>query len=40
FYVEPTSALAPAALDAYRERGLLDADDDVVVALTGSGLKT
>ncbi|MFC6990153.1 pyridoxal-phosphate dependent enzyme [Haloplanus sp. GCM10025708] len=40
FYVEPTSAVAPAALRAYRERGVLDADDDVVVPLTGSGLKT
>ena len=40
FYTEPTCAVAPAALDAYRERGLLDADADVVVPLTGSGLKT
>ncbi|MFB6123041.1 MAG: pyridoxal-phosphate dependent enzyme [Haloferacaceae archaeon] len=40
FYVEPTSAVAPAALRAYRDRGVLDADDDVVVPLTGSGLKT
>ncbi|MDQ2050609.1 pyridoxal-phosphate dependent enzyme [Natronolimnohabitans sp. A-GB9] len=40
FYVEPTSAVAPAALEAYREHGVLSADDDVVVPLTGSGLKT
>ncbi|WP_435180716.1 pyridoxal-phosphate dependent enzyme [Halorussus sp. AFM4] len=40
FYVEPTSAVAPAAVAAYRERGVLDADDDVVVPLTGSGLKS
>ncbi|WP_418280513.1 pyridoxal-phosphate dependent enzyme [Halorubrum sp. DTA98] len=40
FYIEPTSAVAPAALRAYRDRGVLDADDDVVVPLTGSGLKT
>ncbi|NIB99714.1 pyridoxal-phosphate dependent enzyme [Halobacterium sp. R2-5] len=37
FYVEPTSAVAVAGLDAYRERGV--AGDDVAVALTGSGLK-
>ncbi|USZ66710.1 pyridoxal-phosphate dependent enzyme [Halorussus salilacus] len=40
FYVEPTSAVAPAALAAFRERGVLDPDDDVVVPLTGSGLKS
>jgi threonine synthase len=40
FYVEPTSAVAVAGLDAYRERGVLDADADVAVALTGSGLKS
>ncbi|WP_158058452.1 pyridoxal-phosphate dependent enzyme [Halorussus halophilus] len=39
FYVEPTSAAAPAALEAYRERGVVDQSDDVVVPLTGSGLK-
>ena len=39
FYVEPTSALAPAALDRLRETGDLDGTDDVVVPLTGSGLK-
>jgi len=40
FYVEPTSAVAPAALRAYRERGVLDDAADVVVPLTGSGLKS
>jgi threonine synthase len=40
FYVEPTSAVAPAALRAYRDRGVLAPDDDVVVGLTGSGLKS
>jgi len=40
FYTEPTCAVAPAALRAYRERGVLDDDADVVVPLTGSGLKT
>ncbi|WP_254525010.1 threonine synthase [Natrinema caseinilyticum] len=40
FYVEPTCAVAPAALHQYREDGVLEADDDVVVPLTGSGLKT
>ncbi|ESP87782.1 pyridoxal-phosphate dependent enzyme [Candidatus Halobonum tyrrellensis] len=40
FYTEPTCAVAPAALRAYRERGVLGADADVVVPLTGSGLKT
>ncbi|WP_137286649.1 threonine synthase [Halorussus salinisoli] len=39
FYVEPTSAVAPAALAELRERGVLDRDDEVVVPLTGSGLK-
>ncbi|MFA1610219.1 pyridoxal-phosphate dependent enzyme [Halobellus rubicundus] len=39
FDVEPTCAVAPAALDTYRERGAVAPDDDVVVALTGSGLK-
>lgn len=39
FYTEPTCAVAPAALRALRERGDLDADADVVVPLTGSGLK-
>ena len=40
FYVEPTCAVAPAALEAYREAGTIADDDDVVVPLTGSGLKT
>ncbi|QFU81588.1 pyridoxal-phosphate dependent enzyme [Natronorubrum aibiense] len=40
FYVEPTCAVAPAALEAYREADTLADDADVVVPLTGSGLKT
>ncbi|QDX40403.1 pyridoxal-phosphate dependent enzyme [Salarchaeum sp. JOR-1] len=40
FYCEPTSAVAPAGLRAYRERGEITAGEDVVVPLTGSGLKT
>ncbi|MFB6361760.1 MAG: pyridoxal-phosphate dependent enzyme [Halobacteriales archaeon] len=40
FDVEPTSAVGPAAVRAYRDRGRLDAGSDVVVALTGSGLKS
>ncbi|ADB62034.1 Pyridoxal-5'-phosphate-dependent protein beta subunit [Haloterrigena turkmenica DSM 5511] len=40
FYVEPTCAVAPAALEQYRDDDVLDADADVVVPLTGSGLKT
>ena len=40
FHVEPTCATATAALDRFRERGAIDDEDDVVVALTGSGLKT
>ena len=40
FYVEPTSALAPAALGWFREQDILTEDDDVVVPLTGSGMKT
>ncbi|GAB7019546.1 pyridoxal-phosphate dependent enzyme [Halostagnicola bangensis] len=39
FYVEPTSAIAPAAVSRYRELGILGDDDDIVVPLTGSGLK-
>lgn len=39
FYVEPTSAIAPAALKIYRDQGVLTDDEDVVVPLTGSGLK-
>jgi len=40
FYVEPTSAVASAALHEYRDRGVLSPDADVVVPLTGSGMKT
>lgn len=40
FYVEPTSAIAVAGLDVYRNRGVIGPDDEVVVALTGSGLKS
>ena len=39
FYVEPTCATATAALDAFRDRGAVAPDDDIVVALTGTGLK-
>ncbi|MXR50098.1 pyridoxal-phosphate dependent enzyme [Halovenus sp. WSH3] len=39
-YTEPTCAVAPAAMDSLRERGAVAPDEDVVVALTGSGLKT
>jgi threonine synthase len=39
FYTEPTCATAPAALREFRARGVVGPDDDVVVALTGSGLK-
>jgi threonine synthase len=39
FYTEPTCAVAPAALRTFRDRGVVAPDDDVVVALTGSGLK-
>ena len=39
FYTEPTCAVAPAALRTYRGRGVVDSDDDVVVPLSGSGLK-
>jgi len=37
--VEPTCAVGPAALEDLRERGLVGPDEDVVVPLTGSGLK-
>jgi len=40
FYVEPTCATAPAALRRFREEGIVAAHEDVVVPLTGSGLKT
>lgn len=39
FHVEPTCATATAALAGYRDRGVLATGDDVVVALTGTGLK-
>ncbi len=39
FYTEPTCAVAPAALRDLRARGAVDDDEDVVVPLTGSGLK-
>lgn len=39
FYTEPTCAVAPAALREYRDRGVIEGNDDVVVPLTGSGLK-
>lgn len=39
FYTEPTCAIAPAALRIYRDQGVLTDDDNVVVPLTGSGLK-
>ncbi|MCQ4332997.1 pyridoxal-phosphate dependent enzyme [Natronomonas sp. F2-12] len=39
FYTESTCAVAPAALRTYRDRGVIDSDDDVVVPLSGSGLK-
>ena len=39
FYTEPTCAVAPAALRKLRERGAISDDEDVVVPLTGSGLK-
>jgi threonine synthase len=39
-YTEPTCAVASAAMDALHERGAIDEREDVVVALTGSGVKT
>jgi len=39
-YTEPTCAVAPAGLDLLRARGEIESGEDVVVALTGSGLKT
>jgi threonine synthase len=38
--VEPTCATAPAALNMLRDRDAIGTDEDVVVALTGTGLKT
>ncbi|MFW5903490.1 MAG: pyridoxal-phosphate dependent enzyme [Halolamina sp.] len=40
FYVEPTSGVGPAALQLLREANAIGPDEDVVVPLTGSGLKT
>ena len=40
FYTEPTCAVAPAALAELRERGEIAESEDVVVPLTGSGLKS
>jgi threonine synthase len=40
FYVEPTCAVAPAALQHLREANAIRPGEDVVVPLTGSGLKT
>ena len=39
FYTESTCAVAPAALRELRTRGAIGDDEDVVVPLTGSGLK-
>jgi threonine synthase len=39
FYTEPTCAVAPAALRQFREEGVVASHEDVVVTLTGSGLK-
>jgi len=39
FHVEPTCATATAALAEFRAQGVVAPDDDVVVALTGTGLK-
>jgi threonine synthase len=39
FHVEPTCATATAALERCRETGVVAPDEDVVVALTGTGLK-
>jgi len=38
-YTEPTCAVAPAALELLRDRGAIDSEEDVVVPLSGSGLK-
>lgn len=37
FYVEPTAAVAPAALREFRTQGRIGMEDRVVVPLTGSG---
>jgi threonine synthase len=39
FYTEPTCAVAPAALQEFRDRGVVTEDEDVVVPLTGFGYK-
>ncbi|MFB6111576.1 MAG: pyridoxal-phosphate dependent enzyme [Halobacteriaceae archaeon] len=39
FYTEPTCAVAPAALERFREQGTISEDAEVVMPLTGSGLK-
>jgi threonine synthase len=39
-HVEPTCAVAPAALDTLRDRGAVASDEEVVVPLTGHGLAT
>jgi threonine synthase len=39
-YVEPTSGVAPAALKKLFAKGLISLKESVVIALTGSGLKT
>ncbi len=38
FHVEPTCAVAPVGYDRFRERGEIESGEDVVIALTGSGL--
>jgi len=40
FLVEPSSAVAYAALKKQRDEGIVSSKDRVVVVLTGSGLKT
>ncbi len=40
FYTEPTCAVAPAGLEALRASGEIEHTEDVVVPLTGSGLKS
>jgi len=39
-HVEPTCAVAPAALDTLRDQGAVASDEEVVVPLTGHGLAT
>jgi threonine synthase len=39
-YVEPTSAVAVAALEHYLRNGTISPDETTIVVLTGSGLKT